>query len=348
MDCKMASKGMDQKRVRLNVGARICGAAAMLVVLGSVIALGLDPEAGPESPDSARPTLQDIADRLETGADAFDPTRPGFVAPESGPSLENGMPTLNELMDLMPHPSDNAATSANVREGRVMWSLDTNTWGGVTGTAPVQVVSPGTNILQVGFYDETVWSDVEVDLVPENIRQDIVILGVTGKTPFQSPWPAPVARTGMTNRFAPFDDGSLLPGEPWPVPRFDTDDDVVVDNVTGLMWLKAPPTATYGRSAGITFITGQSWGGFNDWRLPTLQEFLSLLDYGQYEPALAESHPFDLPTDEGSFGSYHVSTWRTIDPSSSYHISLDNGRFWGTGVPTFPRFIWPVRGPVEE
>ena len=308
----------------------------------------MEPPGDPASTNTAMPTLQDLAARLESGATA-DLNRPGFTGPSSA-AFSNGMPTLNDVMALMPAGSTHAAGPANVRAGKVFWSLDTNAWGVATGTAPVQVVTPETRELQPGFYDETIWSEVETNLVPENIRQEVVLFGVAGTAVFAAPTgTAPVARTGWTNSFNDFDDGYFRAGAPWPVPRFEESSDVVTDRLTGLVWLRAPPTNLFSRAQAVNFIktnnTLKSWGATNDWRVPNVREIMSLLDFSRSNPALPDGHPFRLPNAEGDTGPFGTYLTETDYLSNRYYyLFLNEGRISSGSALGALRFVWPVRG----
>lgn len=294
----------------------------------------------------AMPTLQDIANRLETGAAAADAE--GFREPP-GPYPEGAMPTLSEIMDLMPAPHTNAATPMHVREGKVFWSLDTNDWGIATGAVPVQVVSPHTNVLQAGFYDTTVWAEVETNLVPQNIRQDAVILGTTGTVALLSPWPAPVPRTGVTTSEVEFDDGYYRPGEPWPEPRFLVDTgnatNVVTDRLTGLMWVRSP-SGTRTLNSALHQANSANHGGYNDWRLANVREYLSLFDYGKFSPALPAGHPFILPTSDENLW-FHTSTpSRHTGNVRYYKVDIVTGWVDENGRPNGTKHSWLVRGGI--
>jgi hypothetical protein len=327
--------------------AGICLAAA-------ATAQAFDPPGDPASTNTAMPTLQDLTHRLATGA-TVDLNRAGFIGPTAPPAATT-MPSLNDVMALMPAHNANAAGPANVRAGKVFWSLDTNAWGVATGIAPVQVVSPATNELAPGFYDETIWTMVETDLVPTNIRQEVVLFGVTGTAVVTSPWPALVPRTGWTNSFVDFDDGFYSTngsaGEPWPQPRFDTNTalgaEVVLDKLTGLMWLRAPPTNKLTWAEAVKYPKGKVWGGTNDWRLPSVREFMSLLDLSRSVPALPQGHPFELPKEVNSYGTYYLNTRLYYGNIFYYYVILDSGSVMSTSQNPEQRFAWPVRGPMLE
>ncbi|HNT28549.1 MAG TPA: DUF1566 domain-containing protein, partial [bacterium] len=72
--------------------------------------------------------------------------------------------------------------------------------------------------------------------------------------------------------------------------------DVVTDNVTGLIWQRTLP-ATYAGCTGesgtkctwqeaVDYCANLSYGGSDDWRLPTRKELATLADYGKNNPAI--------------------------------------------------------------
>ena len=69
--------------------------------------------------------------------------------------------------------------------------------------------------------------------------------------------------------------------------RFTVDGDTVRDARTGLIWSRA--TLSGGRrnwKDAQTAAAACTLGGFSDWRLPTVQELLSIVDYERTEPAI--------------------------------------------------------------
>jgi hypothetical protein len=113
---------------------------------------------------------------------------------------------------------------------------------------------------------------------------------------------AEVAATGQTTSFAAGDDGDLEKGVASPDPRFtDNLNGTITDNLTGLIWLKDANcfgartwalalSDVNGLNTGECGLTDGSVAG--DWRLPNLRELQSLVDYGQFNPALPLGHPF--------------------------------------------------------
>ncbi len=113
--------------------------------------------------------------------------------------------------------------------------------------------------------------------------------------------PAPVAKTGQTTSYAAGDDGDLKKGAGMTSGRFvDNNNGTVTDKQTGLIWLKAgqcvsfysgDPAVSNNRlwaeavdsanklASGYCGLTDGSVAG--DWRLPNVNDLLSLIDRGQ-------------------------------------------------------------------
>jgi hypothetical protein len=62
------------------------------------------------------------------------------------------------------------------------------------------------------------------------------------------------------------------------------------DEHTGLMWELHPITTRYtwedATRIRIADLNAAQLGGYTDWRLPTLQELVSLVDYTRHDPAI--------------------------------------------------------------
>ncbi len=148
-------------------------------------------------------------------------------------------------------------------------------------------------------------------------------------------------QTGQTNIYQAGDDGSLRRGVPWSVPRFtDHGDETVTDNNTGLMWLKDAnrfgPLAWY---YAIIECTNLTIAGYNDWRMPNLIELASLLDRGQYGPAL----PVDRPFSNVVSAYYWTSTTYAYDETQAWALWLTDGDDRNRSKPSL-LYVWPVRG----
>ena len=67
----------------------------------------------------------------------------------------------------------------------------------------------------------------------------------------------------------------------------DNGDGTISDNVTGLMWQKAAyASQSLSSSQGLAYCPTLTLGGHSDWRLPSLIELISIVDYSQMNPAI--------------------------------------------------------------
>lgn len=120
----------------------------------------------------------------------------------------------------------------------------------------------------------------------------------------------------------------------------DNEDGTVTDNNTGLMWQQGYQQDTnWNEAEGVCNSLNQSiFGGHADWRLPTLKELMSIVDYSITYPAPAISSSFSC-TNSGrywakmdntkllavdfNFGLYFVEEYP--DPSPPYHVRCVRG-----------------------
>ena len=349
-----------------------------------------DSPAAPSNPASAMYHLEDIYNRLDTGAagakraGAFEePTAGDFAAGAPGDSG----PTLDDVMGAAPAANGNAATAGDVLSGKVFWGLDAGAWGQQTGTVPAGNALTGadgsltitiTNGLYTGLETATAQDS---DLTSGNIRSGANIFGVAGDSNVvntssgdatagdiatgKKAWVdgaeitgtasggsgAAVEKTGQTTSYATGDDGDLKTGVVWPSPRFtDNSDGTVTDNLTGLIWLKdadaGDGTATWANALSIcnSLATGQQGlsdgSSAGDWRLPTVKELHSLIDVGNFDPALPTGHPFSGV--QSSF--YWSSTTNAGNAANAFSVYVNYGSVsYGTGKSN-AFYVWPVRG----
>ena len=95
-----------------------------------VVVLAGDPATPPGPPgETASYTLEDIYDRLSTGASVISDT---FKEPDHGPGI-GSMYTLNEIMEVAPAVTATAAISTEVRAAKTYWSLNAGEWGEQSG-----------------------------------------------------------------------------------------------------------------------------------------------------------------------------------------------------------------------
>jgi hypothetical protein len=171
--------------------------------------------------------------------------------------------------------------------------------------------------------------------------------------------PAKQRRTGQTTNFGPADDGECQKGVSWPSPRFTNVDgsmpingDVVVDQLTGLVWTKdgnapGPPTCSSGtwktwRNAldYVTCLNSQSYSGYRDWRLPNVNELASLINAEQADTAFWLNSQGFINVQAGEYWSSTKFASNTI---YSWRVHMVDGII-DDGTDTVLYYVWPVRG----
>ncbi len=140
-------------------------------------------------------------------------------------------------------------------------------------------------------------------------------------------------KTGQTGSYNPGDDGDVEAG--WWVGKKIANnktrfiektldgDDVVIDRATGLMWPKDNSLAG-GRSNSATgwisqiiYANGLDFAGFTDWRMPNINELISIINWSQFNPAISNP-PF-------------INTISALLWSSTKHTDLIH-YFWCLGA----------------
>lgn len=305
----------------------------VLLSVGTIVLAGtLDPTSGPMDPGSQMYTLQQIYDRLTTGAAGTKMST--FTEPGGGPGTGT-MVTLDQVMAAAPVTHTNAATQTHVVSGTVVWGLSEGAWGVITGTRPY---SPVPKTGQTTCYGPA----------------DNYGLCTCG---------SPGCLTGI--------DGNLQMGMPAVTPRFtDNLSGTVTDNMTGLIWLKNAncPNTDLGtnwwtaldyvaelNASGTmsgTSCSDTSNGGTHqtDWRLPNVRELVSLIDYSRYAPSLPLGHPFINVMPRW----YWSSTTHVQYDDSAWFVSMYGGRVHHFGKnatfgppeeePLYRFHVWAVRG----
>ncbi len=161
-------------------------------------------------------------------------------------------------------------------------------------------------------------------------------------------------------------DGALKTGVAWPDPRFtvvsNATGTVVMDNLTGLMWAGNAGTPTVGACTGghMTWQQALNYvaclnidtvsGGYNDWRLPNMNELESLV-HAEYTKETTcggscTTNAAWLNTQGFSnvqAGWYWSSTTVAGSTSSAWYVYMVDGSV-GNTPKTVSIYVWPVRG----
>ncbi len=168
-----------------------------------------------------------------------------------------------------------------------------------------------------------------------------------------------IPKTGQTISYRDDDDGDLQPGTAWPEPRFTTltngADITVLDNLTGLEWVQAPHSLS-GNSErmvwtnALDFCNALSFAGYDDWRLPSCKELLSLVDYGRYNPPLPSGHPFSGVKTYNGLASSHYWSSTSYAWYGRTHLAWDvqmSDGYMILSAKTEINYVWSVRSRQE-
>ncbi len=165
--------------------------------------------------------------------------------------------------------------------------------------------------------------------------------------------PAPVSKTGQTTSFRSSDDGNLQSGESWPSPRFiDRGDGTVTDRLTGLEWVKEhgsiPLNTSKPWTAAVDFCDTLTYANHSDWRLPSIKELESLMNYGAgawgnnpYEWFNSSETPFSIYIDK-----FWSSTTAADSTGNAWWLNVDRGKVGELSKGAYG-LIWPVRDGSE-
>lgn len=165
-------------------GCFTAGLAGLLLMLNAAALAGsLDAPAAPTAAGSAMYTLQDLCNRLNTGAAGTLRTGP-FAEPSVGPAAT--MCTLNEIMAAMPTVDANGAGVADVLAGKTFWGLLAGGgWGLKTGgmsNVGAQNIMPSTTVqtISAGYHSGAGQVAGDNALTAANIKTGITIFNVLG------------------------------------------------------------------------------------------------------------------------------------------------------------------------
>jgi hypothetical protein len=122
----------------------------------------------------------------------------------------------------------------------------------------------------------------------------------------------------------------------------DNGNGTVTDESTGLMWQQETPTKETTLNQSITYCKKLKLGGYTDWRLPTIKELNTIVDYNRCNPAIdSDLFPNTPPL------TYWTSTIRQIHAGYNWVIEFATGGTGG-GYTQDKMCVRAVRGIAEN
>ncbi len=103
-------------------------------------------------------------------------------------------------------------------------------------------------------------------------------------------------------------------------PYTDSGDGTVTDTGTGLMWQKADDGTVRSWSDASTYCDNMVVGGYEDWRIPRVDELTTIADYSRYSPAIDPAFQ-----SKPSYYWYWSSSTYAGNTGSAWGVYFDNG-----------------------
>jgi hypothetical protein len=152
--------------------------------------------------------------------------------------------------------------------------------------------------------------------------------------------------SGQTAVYETGDDGTYQKGTAMPSVRFcDNKDGTVTDNMTGLTWLKNANSTGYKTwSAALAYVEALNNDavhncGYNDWRLPSVNELESLTQYATSpQSSWLNNQGFDTVLND----AYWSATSYAPDTDDAWYVYMSFG-YVNYRDKTIEGYVWPVR-----
>ncbi|GAB6088895.1 Lcl C-terminal domain-containing protein [Spirochaeta dissipatitropha] len=249
------------------------------------------------------------------------------------------MPNRNELRSLVDHSRSSPALSL----GHPFQNATAFFWSSTTRPSATNTA------LQVNLWSGDIQSRNKTDV-------EMWVIAVRGESNMD--YPVRIPRTGagpiIGYELHPDEDGSIQAGVAWPDPRFiDLEDGTFLDLGTGLIWPKTTSLGTESNWADIFSIAADLQSGHHglsdnsqagDWRIPTLLEFETLIDFGTAAP---------YSTTGGITGSLSSLYWTstiarrdqlTVNDDKARVYFFQSGQLYGQDRSgSTARNVWAVR-----
>jgi len=251
------------------------------------------------------------------------------------------LPNVNELASLVDRQQGNISSHLNTQgfnnvQNSRYWSSTTNA-GSIMSTwcVSMDIGSVSGNNDKAGDYYAWAVRDVQ-----------------SGKFVALTP------KTGQTTSYATGDDGDIQKGIAWPEPRLTNPDGstpisgtILLDKLTGLEWPQDGGTPIFATCTGgamtwqgaldyVACLNSNNYLGHNDWRLPNINELVSLVDRQQGNISL---HLNAQGFSNVKANLYWSSSNIVGFPTFAWNVLMqDRGRV-DANLKTNSYYIWPVR-----
>ena len=134
-----------------------------------------------------------------------------------------------------------------------------------------------------------------------------------------------------------------IDGEEGSTARFIVLDNIVFDKKSKLIWtIDANMTKRMDYESAQNYVSEMNYAGYNDWRIPSIEEWRELIPGKGIKEALPEGYPFKHVL---TVGYYWVAKTKTSDLPSA--INLGNGSVTRLNK-NITADIWPVRDPTPD
>jgi len=102
---------------------------------------------------------------------------------------------------------------------------------------------------------------------------------------------------------------------------------VVLDNVTGLAWERTLSATSYTQAEAAAYCSANRLGGWSDWRLPSVLELGTLMDFMQAQGVpMTDPAAFpNTPADNTRASWFQTSTGVAGDATKSWYVDFQNG-----------------------
>lgn len=119
--------------------------------------------------------------------------------------------------------------------------------------------------------------------------------------------------------------------------------DAVLDRETGLVWEKSPASTSVAWEPALDACSITVIGNRKGWRLPMLDELLTLVDPSGGNPKLPAGHPF-----ENIAGDYWTATSENPGSGNASYVQIATGNSGGAARTFVGPRAWCVRGPGND